>query len=207
MATQENNQIKNQQLMQAVISYLSQFRADQPAAKLTPMTNIESSSQINVDPRIQNLLYLSSLYPQIQLLYAQLTGYSNNSMMPNQRLAQLVAMQSIFQNAQPTVNNMYFHNTFNQLNNINLNLSNCAHSGTQFQELRTSNEPSSNSQGNLKMEKKVISNEPKNDLNVDSSLFSNLSESEENQKYSKKENIIKGILKFYIFKFFQFFEQ
>lgn len=188
MATQENNQINNQQWMQLILGYLSQIRGDHSATNLPPMNNFESQSsqsQSNIDPSIQNLLYFLALSPQSQLLYAQLAGFSNNFIMPNQRIAQLVALQNILQNLQPTVNNMYFHNTTNQLNNINLNLSNCAHSGTQLQASpKTKNEPSSTSQGNLKSEK--LANL------ADIKKVSNVEERVEKQKYSKKENIIKG---------------
>lgn len=198
MATQENNQINNQQWMQLILGFLSQLRGDHPATNLPPMNNFESQSsqsQSNIDPSIQNLLYFLALSPQSQLLYAQLAGLSNNFMMPNQRIAQLVTLQNILQNLQPTVNNMYFHNTTNQLNNINLNLSNCAHSGTQLQASpKTVNEPSSTCQGNLKSEK--LKNL------ADIKKVSNGEEGVEKQKYSKKENIIKGNILFINFNIF-----
>jgi len=197
MATPENNQIKNQQIIQAFIGHLNQARLDQSSSKVNSNTTSEFSSNLSIDPRLQSLLYFNSLSPQNQLLYAQLLGISNVILTAPQRIAQLVALQSFFQNAHPNVNNMYFHNTINTLNNINLNLTNCAHpaSDNSLNDLRYFNENTLNSQNktNLK-EYKTVSNESAKGLNLDSSLFSDISESDHQQKYLKKDICVRGII-------------
>lgn len=201
MATLENNQIKNPQIIQALMSLISRARSDQMSMHSTPIVAQESQLLGNFDPRLQSLLYLLSLQPPSQAVYTQLSGLSNAMMMAPQRLTQLMALQGLLQNSRVNANNLYYLTSINQVNNINLNLTNCAHKMVEnpINESKTTSASASVTQTNPSLEaiKKEIPQEPA----FDSSLFSDISELEFQEKYPKKENLVKGKLYLYFLSF------
>ena len=194
MASLENNQIKNPQMIQALVSLISRARSDQTSMHSTPIVAQESQLLGNFDPRLQSLLYLLSLQPPSQAVYTQLLGLSNAMMMAPQRMAQLMALRGLLQNSEVNANNLYYLSSINQVNNINLNLTNCAHQMIEnpMNDSKTTSASASVTQTNPSREtiKKEMPLEPA----FDSSLFSDLSELEFQEKYPKKENLIKGNL-------------
>jgi hypothetical protein len=199
MASLENNQIKNPQIIQALMSLISRARSDQTSMHSTPIVSQESQLLGNFDPRLQSLLYLLSLQPPSQAVYTQLLGLSNAMMMAPQRMAQLMALQGLLQNSQVNANNLYYLSSINQVNNINLNLTNCAHKivGNPINESKTTSASASVTQTNPPRD--AIKKEKPLEPAFDSSLFSDISEIEFQEKYPKKENLVKGILYLYFY--------